>query len=118
MKLKVTAIAIGLIVLLLAGCPSPSPLAPPAWIQGTWSYSTILSWTFTSDNAVMSSSSSSVDFKALYGSSGAVTDTDTSSQYSIVISSSGVTQTYTFNYVDATHIDYVTGGVTIRLTKS
>ncbi|NBC30728.1 MAG: hypothetical protein GVY29_12150 [Spirochaetes bacterium] len=44
----------------------PEPLAPPAWIQGTWSDSSdVNTYTFTEDNVQFSTSSASLNFKEL-----------------------------------------------------
>ena len=58
--------------LLLAGCSTPatppfvSPLAPPAWIIGEWQNNDgTKSWTFSADNAVLTSNGNPTDFKEL-----------------------------------------------------
>jgi formylglycine-generating enzyme required for sulfatase activity len=97
------------------GCKLPepvSPLNPPTWIIGTWSDVTeIATWTFTSDNATWTTGQTSIDFKESQGSGVVVSDDATDTSYSVRLSANGVTQSYTFQKVDATTITWTTLGL-------
>jgi len=103
MKNKILKITIlGLITaIIFLSCDGLSPLAPPEWIIGSWSDEFyIINWAFTSDNAVFSTSGTSIDFKEMAKQKDVdVTDNPTTSSYTITQSVGGVeTSTYKFTY--------------------
>ena len=104
------------------------PLAPPAWIQGTWKDATsTIYYTFSSDNVTSSQAGYNFDFKqsnqdwANAGMPGtAFTDSEpngttylvTQTQYSSTIG------TYQFVQTSGTTLNYsVNGGTTLQLVK-
>lgn len=97
MKKGFTMVCMGMLLLALAGCDlmnvGKTPLAPPSWILGVWKDATAtITFTFTSDDAVMTSPSGSVDYKAadanLNGNND-IYDSSTNSSYSIMLKSEG-----------------------------
>jgi hypothetical protein len=96
-----------LLVLVFEGCQLLSPLQPPSWIIGTWADVGLnTDWTFTSDNAVWSTGTTTFDFKQMRSTGVQVSDTETSTTYTVSMGSGGVSQNYTFENGDGTFITW------------
>lgn len=84
-----------------AGAPAvSSPISPPSWIIGTWRDAT-LSWTFTVDNVVRTSSTSSFNFRQFARRNAGVTVSDTSpseTQYQITLDASDIGTNFLWQY--------------------
>ena len=110
------------ILLGLPGCDIIdlfTKLSPPEWILGTWSDDIdIVSWTFTSDNAMYSVGYLTTDFKEMNKAKGvSVTDTSTSTKYALVLSANGISTTYIFEKVSDTTMNFDLTGMIILLSK-
>ncbi len=112
-----------LVIVLLGGCDLfgfGSKLAPPDWIIGTWrdEYN-LYTWVFTTDNAVYTVISLSIDFKEIAKEKDVnVTDESTASTYKLTLEESGVGVNYEFVKSTSTTLDYfVFAGFSIVLTK-
>lgn len=121
------------LLLCCAGCDQPagsdsSTLSPPAWIIGSWSADEgagDFTFVFTDSNAVLAfgsaSSSVSLDFSALYGSTSYLSDSSTESTYDIDISAEGTVAKYYFEKKDDVTLTYtntVNGtSASLELTK-
>ena len=111
-KVFIFFIVVGLLVGLI-GCdtgllPDPSGISPPAWILGTWADEfEINTWTFTNNNATLSAPYISFDFKELGKNEGvSITDTSTSTTYTIAIIEFGDEGTIRFEKVSNNTINY------------
>ena len=103
--------------LALIGCPAPaSPLSPPSWIQGTWSDTGsggIITWTFTGNDAIYTQGGITLDWGKLNGTSGTtVSDSSTSTTYTVSVTQGGVTINYTFVSTSPTTLTFQ-GGFTL-----
>jgi hypothetical protein len=97
-----------LLVAGMAGCQLLSPLQPPSWIIGTWADAGLVTnWTFTSDNAVWTTGSTTFDFRQMRSTGVQVSDTETATTYTVSMGSGGVSQNYTFEKGDGTSITWV-----------
>lgn len=101
-KKSLLILALVAVALIFAvGCNgdlNSSRLNPPRWIQGEWaSIQNIMVWTFTSDNAVMTTSSGSggVNFGEM-PSSVKYTESSTDTSYKIVMNDGTSSSTYNF----------------------
>lgn len=106
--------------LLLFGCRLNPQLNPPSWVLGTWSDSSgMITWEFMPDDAVYSALGTSIDFADLTRGPGfRLSDSATSSSYSITCGSGGVSTTYSFTRISSTTIYFVLSGVyTLPLSK-
>lgn len=108
---KSVLLIVGL-VLLLGSCDlfNPVSLAPPDWIIGTWSTNTgttsaDMLFTFTSSNCVMTSSTASIDFYEAYKKS-SLSDNASDTSYTISLSESGTTASYSFTKASTTTFTY------------
>jgi hypothetical protein len=98
---------------MLAGCSmGGNHLSPPGWIQGSWTDSSSIVWTFTGDDAIETTGAVTLDFGKLPGVE--FSDSQTATTYAISMTQSGVTFTYSFAQVDSLHILYMGA---IPLTK-
>jgi uncharacterized protein YjdB len=105
-----TASAICLAILAI-GCRLPgssSPLDPPTWIHGTWSdAAAITTWVFTTDDVLWTTGTTTLDFREMQSRSLRVSDSETSTTYTVSMSGGGVTETYRFVKVDQASIRWV-----------
>ena len=115
MKRSWIAVCLGLLLCCITGCdlfgPVKTLLAPPAWIRGTWKdISGTVSFVFSSDDVVMTSPTSSIDYKAADVSSDAnndVYDATDGTTYSILLKSGGeLYQTVKFEQIDPTTVGW------------
>jgi hypothetical protein len=111
-RLRRTSLTLAiLLVLAFNGCQLFSPLHPPSWIIGTWADVGLnTDWIFTSDNAVWSMGTTTFDFKQMRSTGVQVSDTETSTSYTVSMGSGGVSQNYTFEKGDGTFITWVDMG--------
>ena len=98
------------ILLVLAGCDigTSSALSPSEWITGAWIDDfDINHWTFTSDNAMWVTDAFSVNFKeAGEMRDVTVSDTATSTTYTITMSNTDGAGTYTFETLTDTTLNF------------
>lgn len=95
------------IPLMMASCNFPPQLSPPSWIIGTWEdQNKIAIWTFTSDDAVWTSGSTTIDFKKMQGPGVTVSDSETATTYAVSMGTGGITQTYSFEKGDGSYINW------------
>ena len=105
-----------LLVIDIAGCQLESPLQPPSWIIGTWADVGInTSWTFTSDNAVWTTGTTTFNFKEMRSFGMQISDAETATTYTVFMGSGGVYNNYTFEKGDGTAITWV--DMAIQLLK-
>jgi len=104
------ALSILMLLAFLTSCSlfNKSPLAPPAWIEGSWSDDyDVFTWEFTTDNVLYSSDDLDMDFKALaLEPETEITDESTDDTYSFTYSAYSVTTDYSFEMVDDTTLNY------------
>jgi alpha-tubulin suppressor-like RCC1 family protein len=100
---------------MIVGCKLPepvSPLSPPAWIVGTWTDQfEIVTWSFTIDNVLWTTGATTIDFKASQSSEVTVFEVESATTYTVSMRSGGVTQSYTFEKIDATTLNWITLGM-------
>ena len=114
----VTAAAAALLA-AFPGCDSPgpseppplvSPLSPPGWIMGAWSYDT-LSWVFSSDNALHIINTDTLDYKEMSKSDGLEISDDTLSDfYTIYLAGEHDSSSLNFSRTSDTTFRYIVAG--------
>lgn len=115
----VSAVVIAGLVFAFAGCSDAgndpedyADFSPPSWIIGTWQDSSdTVSYTFTSDNITMDSSSTSINFKEAYKEAN-VSENITDSLYEATVEGEGISAVYKFEKTSSTTVDHsiTTGG--------
>ncbi len=103
------------LIIALGGCQQVSPLQPPSWIIGTWADVALnTSWTFTSDNAIWTTSTSTFSFKQMSSIGMQVSDAETATTYTVSMGSGGITQNYTFIEGDGTVITWESMAILLK----
>ncbi len=114
----ITAVLTLALSLAAIGCKPPAAiLSPPSWIQGTWSNGMLppgnLSWTFTASDATYTQGAVTLDWGQLGGTSGTtISDSSTSTTYTLSVTQGGATINYTFVSLTATTLTFM-GGFTL-----
>lgn len=110
------SLVIALLLTAVAGCWFADPLQPPDWILGTWEdVDRIARWTFTSDDAIWTTGTTTFDFKQMRSPGLTVTDEATATTYTVSMGAGGVYQSYTFAKGDGTSITWV--GMSLELLR-
>ena len=113
-KVLIRGLAVAILLGVLSSCKSPTgpvapTLAPPTWIIGEWDDGTgMVTWEFTTDNAVHSSSGMIIlDLKEMAKQSGVtVSDSCTSTNYCATMTDGVYTQTYYFDKLTSVTVNY------------
>lgn len=97
-------------------------LAPPDWLQGTWTYVGEDFFEVTSDNIRLEStaagSTTAINFGQLPSTVSLTETANNATRYQFVMSGGGESSTYTFDWITDSRVDYtqVSGGVELGLT--
>jgi len=118
--MKKTLLILSVIVFIsLASCDDFNPYAsfsPPSWIIGTWGDGGLgyVSYTFSADNILSTSTSITVDFKQAY-TEAEIDEEKTDTLYEVTITYAGTINIYRFEKKTDTTLDYsiTTIGITV-----